>query len=448
MARQQRRSRAGARRWVGRAIAAAVAGVCAATATVAGPEPAPAVAAPVTDFYTPPAQFPTEPGAIVKTQPMPLYASLPSEQGWPAAADLVMYTSRLQDGTPAVVTGTFIDAAGPWLGAGPRPTVVIAPGTSGQGDQCAMSRAFATGVAAFTEPALGISANQELPSSAVWSRLGARVLVTDYIGLGTPGVHTYANRIEEAHAVLDAVRAANTLAGVGPETPVVLWGYSQGGGATAAAAELAPRYAPELNLKGTWAGGPVADLAEILKTIDGALIGGAIGFAVNALLARYPALYQALDRVTSAEGRAMLETLSNACIADVITRHPFLRTNSLTVDGRSLTEHLADIPEAAPALAEQRVGTLTPAGPVFITSGRNDDTVPYGQARALAESWCAQGATVTFRTNELPPILPGATIPNHFGPEMIDAFGPDNAVTYLLDRLAGKPVAGCAIDGA
>ncbi|SLJ82943.1 Uncharacterised protein [Mycobacteroides abscessus subsp. abscessus] len=31
---------------------------------------------------------------------------------------------------------------------------------------------------------------------------------------------------------------------------------------------------------------------------------------------------------------------------------------------------------------------------------------------------------------------------------MIDAFGPDNAVTYLLDRLAGKPVAGCAIDGA
>jgi len=144
----------------------------------------------------------------------------------------------------------------------------------------------------------------------------------------------------------------------------------------------------------------------------------------------------------------MLETLSNACIADVITRHPFLRTNSLTVDGRSLTEHLADIPEAAPALAEQRVGTLTPAGPVFITSGRNDDTVPYGQARALAETWCAQGATVTFRTNELPPILPGATIPNHFGPEMIDAFGPDNAVTYLLDRLAGKPVAGCAIDGA
>ena len=42
----------------------------------------------------------------------------------------------------------------------------------------------------------------------------------------------------------------------------------------------------ELNLKGTWAGGPVADLTAILEKIDGALIGGAIGFAVNGMLAR------------------------------------------------------------------------------------------------------------------------------------------------------------------
>ncbi|MEV0545127.1 lipase family protein, partial [Nocardia salmonicida] len=84
--------------------------------------------------------------------------------------------------------------------------------------------------------------------------------------------------------------------------------------------------------------------------------------------------------------------------------------------------------------------------PVLITSGLNDDTVPYGQARRLAEDWCGNGATVTFRTNDLPPILPGTTIPNHFGPEIIDGFGPDNAFTYLLDRLADKPVSGCNID--
>ena len=163
-----------------------------------------------------------------------------------------------------------------------------------------MSVAFSTGMTVFTDPSPGISANQELPSSAVWSGLGARVLVVDYIGLGTPGIHTFANRIEGAHAVLDAARAANALAGVEADAPVVFWGYSQGGGATAAAAEMQPTYAPELNLKGTWAGGPVADLAAILERIDGALIGGV-------------------------------------------------------------------------------VGSSRPATPVLITSGRNDDTVPYGR---------------------------------------------------------------------
>ncbi|MFC4372930.1 lipase family protein [Nocardia halotolerans] len=438
----------GVRRWRPRMGRVAVALLVAGATAVAGvtTQAQESAAEPVDSFYLPPAQIPHEPGAIVKTAPMTLLATPPTEKGWPGSAQHVMYTSRLQNGDPVAVTGTFIEPPGPWLGAGPRPTVVIAPGTSGQGDRCAMSKAFSAGMSVHTHPSLGVSANQELPSSAVWSELGARVLVTDYIGLGTPGIHTYANRIESAHAVLDGARAANKLAGAGPETPLVLWGYSQGGGATAAATEMQPDYAPELNLKGTWAGGPVADLVAILEQIDGALIGGAIGFAVNGMLARYPELQSAIDKVISPAGRDMLATLSDACIADLITQHPFLKTSSLTVDGRSLTEHLRELPEAAPVLAELRVGGLTPAAPVLITSGRNDDTVPYGQARALAEQWCDKGATVTFRTNELPPILPGTTIPNHFGPELMDGFGPDSAVTYLLERLADKPVTGCSFD--
>ncbi|MFC8044112.1 lipase family protein [Nocardia sp. NPDC057353] len=431
------------RRWRGRMTAAALAVACAAGLTAVA---APAQAAPVSDFYVPPAAVPATPGAVIKTQPMSLFATLPTEQGWPGKGELIMYSSTLQDGTPVATTGTYIAAAGPWVGPGPRPTVVIAPGTSGQADRCAMSVAFSTGLTAFADPSPSISANQELPSSAVWSGLGANVVIPDYIGLGTPGIHTYGNRFEQGHAVLDAARAANTLAGVGPETPLVFWGYSQGGGATAAANELLPEYAPELNLKGTWAGGPTADLSAILPQIDGALIGGAIGYAVNGMLARFPDLQRALDRVSSQPGRDMLATLSETCIGDLIVRHPFLRTNSLTVDGRSLSEHLADMPEAGPVLAELKVGQFKPHAPVLITSGRNDDTVPYGQAKQLAQDWCGRGGTVEFRTNELPPILSGTTIPNHFGPELIDGFSPNSVIAYLLDRLADKPIAGCSIN--
>jgi hypothetical protein len=34
------------------------------------------------------------------------------------------------------------------------------------------------------------------------------VVMTDYQGLGTPGLHTYVNRVAEGNAMLDAGRAA------------------------------------------------------------------------------------------------------------------------------------------------------------------------------------------------------------------------------------------------
>lgn len=407
----------------------------------------PAAAAPaIPEFYQPPANFPTGPGSVIRTEPMTLRASLPDYNGpWPAPAQRVMYTSRLQDGTPAAVTGTYIDSSKPWQGTGERPTVVIGPGTMGQGDQCAPSRAFPDALLIQTDP-LSMSANQELFSAGTWNALGARVFVTDYIGLGTPGVHTYVNRIEEAHAMLDAARAANILSGTGSDTPLAFWGYSQGGGAAAAAAELQPSYAPELNLAGTWAGAPPADLRTVLGQIDGNLIGGVVGFNINGLLARYPDLNTSLDKRITPQGRAVLDQLSTECVGDIIVKHPFMRTDALTVDGRPLLAHLDEIPEAATILDEQQVGNLTPTSPVLVTSGINDDTIPYSQARSLAQSWCSRGATVTFRTNDLPPIAPGTTFVNHFGPEIIDGFGPNNAFDYLRDRFNGVPVSGCQFD--
>lgn len=415
---------------------------CAAAALVLT-APGPAAAAPAPDFYAPPAQLPVAPGGIVRSEPLPIFATVPESDGsWPAAAQLVMYTSRLQDGTPTAVTGTFIDSTHPWRGQGPRPTVVIAPGTSGQGDQCAISRAFSTGLSAGLDP-LFLSANQEAVSAGVWSALGARVFVTDYIGLGTPGTHTYVNRVEQAHAVLDAARAANALAG-SDATPLALWGYSQGGGATAAAAELAPSYAPELNIKGVWAGGPTADLEQVLGQIDGNLIGGAIGFAVNGFVARYPELRSVVQERLTPEGQTALDGIGTECIADIITKRPFLQTRSFTRDGRPLIDNLREVPEALQVLRDQRIGTVAPRVPVLVSSGRNDDTVPYGQARQLAVDWCERGANVTFRTNELPPLAPGTTFGNHFGPLIADAYV-DGTVRYLLDRFDDVPtIPGCS----
>ncbi|CAM2946778.1 secretory lipase [Williamsia muralis] len=436
-------TRSGAARRVRFAILALSVSVMTAAAVGAAPS---ASAAPSSDFYGMPAEYPTTPGSVIRTESMPLLVSIPGVNGpWPGSASRVLYTSRLENGEPTPVSGTFIDSTQPWQGEGERPTVVIGPGTMGQGDQCAPSRAFATGLIAQTDP-LSFSANQEALSAARWNALGARVFVTDYVGLGTPGVHTYVNRVEEAHAMIDAARAANALSGTGSRTPIAFWGYSQGGGASAAAAELQPTDAPELNLKGTWAGAPPADLLDVLAKVDGNLIGGVIGFAINGFVARHPALKKPLAERTTPAGQAMLDRLGTECIGDVIFQQPFLRTSSLTRDGKSLLENLDTIPEAAPIFEEQRIGTLAPASPVFVTSGINDDTIPYEQARQLAGEWCEKGADVTFRTNQLPPITPGLVLPNHFGPDLIDGLGTGGAVDYLMDRFANKPVTGCTFN--
>ncbi|WP_194814108.1 lipase family protein [Nocardia sp. XZ_19_385] len=403
-----------------------------------------AAAAPVSAFYHPPEQFATAPGSIIRTEPTSVYATIPGDQ-WPVPGQLVMYTSRLQDGSPVAVTGTYVAGTRPWQGAGNRPTIVIAPGTAGQGDQCAASVAVSTGLIVDVERR-SMSPNQEAVALAAWSALGANVFITDYIGLGTPGIHTYVNRAESAHAVLDAARAAVTLAGTGTSTPLAFWGYSQGGGATAAAAELHPEYAPELNLKGVWAGAPPADLTAVIGQIDsGNLIGGAIGFALNGFRERHPALAAEVDRRTTPAGKATLDALATQCIGDVILRQPFLRSSALTIDGRPLPDHLRELPGATTILTAQRIGNRIPTAPVLLTSGINDDTIPYPQVRQLAQDWCAHTTTVTFRTNHLPAIAPGTTLPNHFGPELIDGFV-DNVIPYLLDRLADKPLSGCTFD--
>ncbi|CAM5636837.1 Triacylglycerol lipase OS=Streptomyces fumanus OX=67302 GN=GCM10018772_18640 PE=3 SV=1 [Streptomyces fumanus] len=92
--------------------------------------------------------------------------------------------------------------------------------------------------------------------------------------------------------MLDAVRAARSLesASVTEDSPVGLFGYSQGGGATAAAAELQPSYAPDVELAGTYSGAPPADLTEVTEGIDGSDLAGALGWSLNGFLQTEPAL--------------------------------------------------------------------------------------------------------------------------------------------------------------
>ncbi|WP_069770279.1 alpha/beta fold hydrolase [Streptomyces sp. LUP30] len=386
-------------------------------------------------FYDPPASLPAADGALVRSEPLPLALSLPGVDGpLPGTATRLMYKSTDSAGRPMAVTGAYIEPSARWTGRGARPLVALAPGTLGQGDQCAASLGL-------EHPLVvnGQTLSVGYEDLAIYRLLarGVAVVVTDYAGLGTTDrLHTYVNRVDEAHAVLDAVRAARSLDGTSltAGSRVALFGYSQGGGATAAAAELQPSYAPDVVLAGTYAGAPPADLVAVTKAIDGSDLAGALGWSVNGFLESDPALRPIAEAHLNATGRAALKDLSTMCVGDALLAYNSARSTAWTTDGRSISEVVASEPALKAFLADQRIGAREPASPVRVATGTADDLVPHAQARALAVAWCAKGVDVTYK----PVILPGVgrALINHFTPLLVDQGA---AIAWLADRLDGEP---------
>ncbi|WP_406124100.1 lipase family protein [Streptomyces sp. NBC_00989] len=389
----------------------------------------------IPEFYNPPSTLPTADGTLVRSEPLPLALSLPGLDGpLPGTATRLMYKSTDSNGQPVAVTGAYIEPSADWTGDGPRPLVAVAPGTLGQGDQCSASMGLEHPLSLNSQT---VSVGYE--DLAIYRLLakGVAVVVTDYVGLGaTDRLHTYVNRIDEAHAVLDAVRAARSVAGASVTTrsPVGLYGYSQGGGATAAAAELQSSYAPDVTLAGTYAGAPPADLTSVTKAIDGSELAGALGWSLNGFLQSDPALKPLAEAHLNAAGKAALTDLSTMCVGDALFGYGYTRSGSWTTDGESISDIIASTPALQAFLDEQRIGTLKPSGPVRLATGVSDNLVPHAQARQLARDWCALGGDVTYKAVVLPSV--GSALLNHFAPLLTDQ---GDAISWLTDRLAGRP---------
>ncbi|MEV6346510.1 lipase family protein [Actinoplanes sp. NPDC051851] len=393
----------------------------------------------IPDFYTPPATLPAADGTLVRSEKLPLALSLPGIGGTlPGTATRIMYKSTDANGEPVAVTGAYLEPALPWLGLTARPLVVLAPGTMGQGDQCSTSLALERGLVVGTEDSqTTISIGYEVLAIYQLLLRGIAVVQTDYVGLGaTDRLHTYVNRVDEGHAVLDAARAAKALpkTSLTARSPIGLYGYSQGGGAVAAAAELQATYAPDVTVTATYAGAPPADLEDVTAAIDGTELAGALGWAVNGFVQSEPALAPLLDEYLSTAGKTALTDLSTMCVGDALFGYAGQESSSWTTNGESLTEIIQAEPALRAFVADQLIGTSKPVGVVRVATGVNDNLVSHGQARQMAVDWCDLGGSVVYAPISLPDT--GSPLLNHFGPLLTDQL---SAVDWLGARLAGLP---------
>ena len=114
----------------------------------------------------------------------------------------IRYTSVNERGEKVPVTGALYDR--PFA----KGLVVLAPGTRGLGDQCAPS----AGSSMLSSLGLDgtVNINYEAPMVQMLLDDGYRVVVTDYMGLGTDGLHTYLNRVDQGRAASITARPWST----------------------------------------------------------------------------------------------------------------------------------------------------------------------------------------------------------------------------------------------
>ncbi|MFX0579303.1 lipase family protein [Nocardia nepalensis] len=389
-------------------------------------------------FYLPPMPLPEgDPGTILRAEPAPVAMSAPGQPGViPAAATRMMYLSSDTQGAPTAVVGTYLQPTQPWTGPGERPLIAYAVGTKGQGDECAPSKLLSQLVA--VQPPLDVIFEYDAVALDSLLQRGMAVVVTDYHGLGTPDVHDYLNRKAQAHAVLDAARAALRLPGTGlnPGSPVIVYGYSQGGMASAGAAELQPSYAPDLNVRGAYIGGPVVDDEYFIGYNDGrAAMAPTYAWILNGIAADYPDTRPVLEAELNDTGKAILGESQNKCAVPIGLAQEHQFSSQWTTSGQPLTAVIDQSPVLKAAFDEQRIGTLTPSVPVFISSARNDEGAPYTPIRDVAANWCSRGAAVQLESYAAIPAVSGVV-----GTHVL-AFFPALAASqqWLTDRLAGMP---------
>ena len=353
------------RRWT--RAAASLTTVAALCVSAAACEPPPT-------FYAPPASLPARPGDVITT--VETNFGLNTN----VTSTAIKYRSTTATGQANYVTGTLLVPKPAWTGTGPRPVVAYALGTQGLGDGCAASKSM--------------TANLLYEQSVVQGLLdrGWAVTVTDYEKIGTPGDHTYVVKNAEAYAILDLVRAAQRVpsSGVAANAPVGVMGYSQGGQAAAAVAELEATYAPELNVKGVAAGGVPSDLGKLAQHLNGPgnFWFSFLAFAAVGLDSAYPELD--LETYLNQAGRDMMAAGRNACLLDGLP---------LGI-GKTIADVTTSDPLATPQwqarINEQRLGTVGPQVPIYLYHGVLDEIIPYDQGTTLRTDWCSRGTRVQW----------------------------------------------------
>jgi len=297
----------------------------------------------------------------------------------------LMYVSTGIEGRLVSVSAMITVREGPQPAQG-RPILSWAHGTTGIADCAAPSR-YGVDRALFSEYSPRPYTDTLLRH---YLDRGYLVVATDYEGLGTPGVHPYLVGTSEGRSVLDAARAARGFTPARGSDPVVIAGHSQGGHAALWAGQIAPDYAPELDLRGVIAFAPPTNLTSIadasladLRKKNASSKAGNLALVVASWQKIYNLKYPSPP--LSAEIAETVSSWVNTC---ELKAPP--NSGAWVSGGAIPDEWVEEISKNTPG-PEFKV-------PLLVVQGDSDEQIPYDTTRAAVNRYRHAGTSVTLVT--------------------------------------------------
>ena len=382
-------------------------------------------------------------GTVLKSEPVA--TSVPGAAAWRIA-----YVSSDVAGRKTLSTGLVVAPAGPMPPEG-RPVVAWAHGTTGTAQNCGPSQV--------PDPAQGLNqyflvggnswTDYGLPGVEGFIKDGYVVVGTDYQGLGGGGRHQYSVAATNARDVINSVRAVASMRETGAGKTAVVYGWSQGGGATLAAASLGDY----IRQSGTAADGVTFagfvalapdDVAAVAPAVpadeasaEKLLEGLAASFSDNIFNFTHFVMFMwGTEAAFPGLDLADLFTSDGAALIDRIVSLKCVHVTSDTLNfavGANYKSLVKPQPTNAlawaKALVAGSVAAVAPVAPVIIYWGTDDTVVPPAMGAAYRTQMCGLGGNVT-RVQ-----LAGAQ--THFSTPGASAplYGP-----WIRDRIAGKPL--------
>lgn len=402
-------------------------------------------------FYTAVSQMKAEGklGQVIKKEKVS--TAIPGAQAWRIA-----YISSDVNDRKTISTGLLVAPTGKAPKEG-RPVVSWAHGTTGTAQNCGPSQTVNPAVPLNQYFLVGGNSYTDygLPAVEEFIKEGYVVVATDYQGLGGGGKHQYVVSATQGRDAINAIRAAGVVKETGAGKKALIYGWSQGGGTTIAAASSGEYIAQkgtafdDIELVGFVAMAP-PDFVTIAPkdgvteaSAENMLDGFAKTFSNNvfnfthlamnlwATQAAYPEKLQLSDLYTDEGAKAIDEIMSNKCV------HVASDTLTYTYGdqyGALMKTKVNNAKAWADAIVAGSVPKAKPVAPVTVYWGTNDTVVPPVMGELYREQMCKMGANIS-RVQ-----LAGEI--THFG---TPAAAQPLYLPWVKDRFAGKPLEnGCS----